>query len=60
MTGNHLSGRLCDPPVGKIVSGTDPVAVDAAGAALLGICWRDVGHLRLTHNELGDAEAEHH
>jgi len=57
MTGNHLNGRLCDPPVGKIVSGTDPVAVDAAGAALLGIHWRDVGHLRLTHGELGDAEA---
>lgn len=57
MTGNHLNGRLCNPPVGKIVSGTDPVAVDAAGAALLGIHWRDVGHLRLTHSELGDAEA---
>jgi uncharacterized protein (DUF362 family) len=57
MTGNHLNGSLCDPPVGKIVTGTDPVAVDAAGAALLGIHWRDVGHLRLTHGELGDAEA---
>jgi uncharacterized protein (DUF362 family) len=25
MTGNHLSGRLCNPPVGKIVTGIDPV-----------------------------------
>ena len=56
MRGHHLSGRRCDPPVGRIVAGFDTVAVDAAGAQLLGLNWRDVGHLRMAHRLLGDAE----
>lgn len=52
---HHLGGPACDPPVGKIVAGFDPVAVDAGGAALLGRDWRQVEHLRLTHGVLGRA-----
>lgn len=50
---HHLGGPACDPPVKKIVAGFDPVAVDAAGAGLLGRDWRQVGHIRLAHGVLG-------
>ncbi len=46
MTDYHLGGPVCDPPVSKLVAGTDPVAVDRAAAGLLGIDWRGVEHLR--------------
>lgn len=42
----HLGGRHCDPPVGKLVAGFDPYAVDREAARLLGMDWRSVGHLR--------------
>lgn len=51
----HLGGPPCDPPVGKIVAGFDPVAVDAAGCRLLGLDWRRVEYLRLAHGVLGRA-----
>ncbi|MEZ4599729.1 MAG: DUF362 domain-containing protein [Syntrophotaleaceae bacterium] len=54
----HLGGPTCDPPVDKLVAGFDPVAVDAAAAALLGIGWRQVGHLLKAHGVLGFAEPE--
>jgi len=41
----HLGGRRCDPPVGKLVAGTDARAVDRASAALLGLDWERIHHL---------------
>lgn len=52
----HLWGPPCSPPVNKLVAGLDPVAVDAAGAGLLGVDWRAVGHIRLADGLLGRAE----
>ncbi|HEB50489.1 MAG TPA: DUF362 domain-containing protein [Desulfobulbus sp.] len=52
----HLFGPVCDPPVGMLVAGYDPVAVDARGASLLGKDWRQVEHIRRLHGELGLAE----
>ncbi len=51
----HLGGPTCDPPVNRIVTGFDPVAVDAAGATLLGMDWRRVEHIRLADGVLGSA-----
>jgi uncharacterized protein (DUF362 family) len=42
----HLGGRHCDPPVGKLLAGFDPYALDREAARLLGIDWQSVGHLR--------------
>mgnify|MGYP002477835787 CR=1 FL=1 len=53
----HLGGPTCNPPVEKLVAGFDPVAVDAAGARLLGFDWRQVEHIRLADGVLGHAEA---
>jgi len=55
---HHLGGPPCDPPVGKLVAGFDPVAVDAAGAALLGFDWRQIAHIRRANGVLGHAEGE--
>jgi len=52
----HLGGDECSPPVQKMVAGFDPVAVDAAGCAMLGLFWKDVGHIRMAHKVLGKAE----
>jgi uncharacterized protein (DUF362 family) len=41
----HLGGPPCDPPLGKLLAGFDPLAVDRLGAELLGLDWRDVPHL---------------
>lgn len=41
----HLGGRECDPPVGKLVAGFDPVEVDRVSAGLLGLDWRKIPHL---------------
>ena len=46
MADHHLGGAHCDPPLGKLIAGFDPVAVDRRGAELLGLDWRSVGHLR--------------
>ncbi len=54
----HLGGPRCSPPVEKLVAGFDPVAVDAKGAELLGLSWRDIGHIRMAHSVLGSAEQE--
>ena len=53
----HLGGATCSPPVNKLVAGFDPVAVDTAGAALLGLDWQSIGHIRMAHGKLGWAEA---
>jgi uncharacterized protein (DUF362 family) len=41
----HLGGDSCRPPVNRILAGRDARLVDREAAALLGIDWRDVGHL---------------
>lgn len=56
LAAHHLGGPPCDPPVGKLLAGFDAVAVDAAGAALLGRNWREIGYLRRAHGALGSAE----
>lgn len=53
---HHLGGPKCKPHVGKLIGGFDPVAVDAYGAELLGVDWRDVGHISLAHTVIGDAD----
>ncbi len=46
--GGPQGGRLDDVvPVGAIAAGTDPVALDAWGATLLGADPRDIGHIVL-------------
>jgi len=52
----HLGGATCDPPVQKLLAGHDPVAVDAAGAKLLGVDWLKVPHIRMAHQVLGSAQ----
>ena len=49
----HLGGPTCEPPVKKLLAGFDPVAVDAAGASLLGFDWRQIEHIRLADGILG-------
>jgi len=57
MRDHHLTGRPCDPPPHRLIAGFDPVAVDAAGAMLLGKNWRDIPHIALADGELGNAMA---
>ena len=52
----HLWGPTCDPAPNLVLAGFDPVAIDAFGAGLLCRAWQDVGHLRLAHGVLGQAE----
>lgn len=42
---HHLGGSHCDPPVNKILAGTDPVAIDRAAADLLNMNWQNIRHL---------------
>lgn len=51
----HLWGAHCDPPVGKIVAGYDPLAVDSFGTHLLGKNWREIEHLVLADGVLGSS-----
>ncbi len=41
----HLGGPHCDPPVRKLVAGTDAREVDRTAAELLGLDWHTIGHL---------------
>lgn len=52
----HLWGPCCDPPPNRLAAGFDPVAVDAYGCMLLKRDWREIGHIRMAHKELGRAE----
>lgn len=54
---HHLGGPTCNPPPRKLIAGFDPVAVDAAGALMLGQNWRDIPHIAKADGELGDAMA---
>lgn len=55
MAEHHLRGAICSPPVGRLVAGFDPVAVDASGAELLNISWQRVGHIKMADGVLGRA-----
>ncbi len=46
MPESHLGGRRCDPPVGKLLAGDDPVEADRASAGRLGLDWQKIGHLQ--------------
>lgn|GEM_PF-2893915 len=52
----HLGGPTCNPLINRLLAGFDPVAVDAAVAALLGFDWREIEHLRLADGVLGTAQ----
>ncbi|RQD63047.1 MAG: DUF362 domain-containing protein [Desulfonatronovibrio sp. MSAO_Bac4] len=54
----HLGGKTCDPPVNRIVAGLDPVRVDACGAGLLRLSWKDIPHISMADGILGKAEDE--
>lgn len=41
----HLGGAHCDPPVGRLIAGFDPLQVDRRSAELLGLRWQKIGHL---------------
>lgn len=41
----HLGGAQCDPPVNRILAGTDSRAVDRQTLGLLGMDWSIIGHL---------------
>lgn len=56
MAESHLWGATCQPPVGLLAAGADPVAVDAWGCGMLRKNWQHIGHVRMLHNELGQAE----
>jgi len=56
MSEAHLCGPTCDPPVNKLAAGYDPVAIDSYGTGLLRKNWKDIGHIRSLHGELGTAE----
>jgi len=56
MSEAHLWGPVCQPPKERLVAGFDPVAIDACGAGLLGLDWRQIGHINLAHGLLGQAE----
>ena len=43
---SHLGGPECDPPIGKILAGFDPLELDRSAAGLLGLDWHDVGYLK--------------
>jgi uncharacterized protein (DUF362 family) len=42
----HLGGPECDPPVNRLLAGTDPFAVDQAAARLLGLDPDKIPHIR--------------
>ena len=52
----HLGGPVCDPPRNRLAVARDPVAIDAYGAGLLGLDWRQIGHISMAHGVLGEAE----
>jgi len=55
--GHETSGNPVE--MNLLIAGTDPVAVDAVGAAVMGISPRDVKHLRLAEEKgLGTCDLE--
>ncbi len=41
----HLGGPQCDPPIKKIIAGYNPWKVDREAAGLLGLDWKNIGHI---------------
>jgi uncharacterized protein (DUF362 family) len=41
----HLGGARCNPPVNRLLAGSDARAVDRVAAGLLGMDWRTIAHL---------------
>ena len=56
MVESHLWGRTANPPPNMLIAGSDPVAVDAYGAEMLGKRWRNIDHIKTLHGELGQAD----
>lgn len=56
MAESHLWGRHCNPPLNTLAASTDPVAIDAFGAKLLGKKWQDIGYISMANSVLGSAE----
>jgi len=56
MAESHLWGATCQPPVGLLAAGSDPVAIDAWGCGMLDKNWQEIGHINMLHGELGQAE----
>lgn len=52
----HLWGPVCQPRVNRLAAARDPVAIDAYGVGLLGLDWRQIGHVAMAHGVLGEAE----
>lgn len=52
----HLWGPQCSPPVRRIAASSDPVAIDSYGTQLLGRDWREIDHIVMAHEILGNAE----
>lgn len=50
MAAFHLGGPHCNPPIGKLLAGFDPWAVDRQGAELLGRDWRRIPYLAAGRN----------
>ncbi len=46
MANFHLGGPHCAPPVNKIVAGCNPWEVDREAAALLGLNWEGIPHIK--------------
>lgn len=46
MPEQHLGGRSCDPPIGKLVAGYDALSVDRVSAEMLGLDWKKIDHLK--------------
>ena len=42
----HLGGAHCDPPLGRLIAGFDPLQVDRRSAELLGLRWQRIAHLK--------------
>jgi len=42
---HHLGGACCQPAVNRILASHDARALDRAAAGLLGMDWREIGHL---------------
>jgi uncharacterized protein (DUF362 family) len=42
---SHLGDPECDPPIGKLLAGFNPLEIDRVAAGLLDLDWHDVGHL---------------
>jgi len=51
----HLWGRVCVPPVGKLLAGTDPVAIDAHASGLLKRDPSRIGHIAMADGILGSS-----